>query len=90
MLKLSYSAAEKLTIIADAKAFSYCAAARKHGVDHSMVSRWINNEEKIKNAPKKNKSIDSEKKSQYPEAEKILKQWILEHRQNAVAIEISS
>ncbi|CAG8632807.1 2269_t:CDS:1, partial [Diversispora eburnea] len=78
-------AAEKLTIIADAKALSCRAAARKHGVDHSMVSRWINNEEKIKNAPKKNKSIGSGKKSQYPKVEKILKQWILEHRQNAVA-----
>ncbi|RHZ66313.1 hypothetical protein Glove_308g43 [Diversispora epigaea] len=41
-------AAEKLTIIADAKALSCRVAARKHGVDYSMVSRWINNEEKIK------------------------------------------
>jgi len=82
----SYSASEKLKILQYAKLHGQRAAARNFTIDHSMISRWVKQEEKLKSARRKNRRVGSGRKAKYPEAEAHLKTWLLEFRKDGIAV----
>jgi transposase-like protein len=85
-IRNSYTAKEKLDVVTYAKKTSIRTAARKYNIDHSMVLRWKKEEEKLKTAPSKARKIGTGCHPHYPDVEIVLKQWILELRQNAFCV----
>ncbi|CAI2163975.1 15028_t:CDS:2, partial [Funneliformis geosporum] len=82
----SYSASEKLEILQYAKDHGQRAAARNFTIDHSMISRWEKQEEKLRSAKGKNRRVGAGRKAQYPEAEVSLKTWLIEFRKDGIAV----
>ena len=81
-----YSASEKLKVLQYAKYHGQRAAARNFSIDHSMISRWEKQEDKLKSAKGKNRRIGAGRKAQYPEAETSLKMWLIEFRKDGIAV----
>ncbi|CAG8536043.1 1984_t:CDS:2 [Ambispora leptoticha] len=67
------------------KKIGILAAARRFGVDKSMVSRWMPNEEKFNNAVSKNRRVGAGRIAVYPVAEEELVNWIRELRLVGIA-----
>ncbi|KAF0480587.1 transposase [Gigaspora margarita] len=86
----SYTVKQKLEIISKSKEISNKEIARIYGIDHSQVSRWQKQEEKLEEAPRSIRSVGSGRKAAYPLAEKELSQWIVQLRQNGIAVTLSS
>jgi hypothetical protein len=86
--RLSYSVAEKLKVLQYAEQNGFRAAERHFDIDHSMISRWHKNKEKFEAAKKKSRRIGENlgRNAQYPEAEADLNAWILEYRQDGIAV----
>ncbi|CAG8477337.1 6743_t:CDS:2 [Acaulospora morrowiae] len=85
-IRNSYTAKEKLDVVTYAKKTGIRTAARKYNIDHSMVLRWKKEEEKLKTAHSKARKIGTGCHPHYPDVEIVLKQWILELRQNAFCV----
>ncbi|CAG8733071.1 17722_t:CDS:1, partial [Acaulospora morrowiae] len=86
--RISYSVAEKLKVLQYAEQNGFRTAERHFDIDHSMISRWHKNKEKLEAAKKKSRRIGENlgRNAQYPEAEADLNAWILEYRQDGIAV----
>src|SRR4051812_5383600 len=84
--RASYKASDKLTIIHEAKKIGILAAARHFGIDQSMVSRWMHNEERFASTASKNRRVGAGRTSAYPAAEEELVKWINELRLVGIAV----
>lgn len=74
----SYSIEQKRQVVAYAKENGIIKASKSFEFDKSMVSRWVNLNEKWVNETNQNcKRVGSGRKSFYPEAEKELYDWII-------------
>lgn len=82
----SYSASEKLKILKYAKNHGQREAARHFSIDHSMISRWKNREDKLKSAKGESRRIGAGRKANYPEAEASLKNWLIELQNDGIAV----
>ncbi|CAG8754052.1 18445_t:CDS:2, partial [Racocetra fulgida] len=82
----SYTATFKLDVINYAKQNSNRAAAREYNIDHAMVKRWCEKEEKFKVAKASSRRVGSGQKAAYPLAEDALKQWIDKLRNEGIAV----
>ncbi|CAH1770491.1 4274_t:CDS:2, partial [Entrophospora sp. SA101] len=85
----SYSVAEKLQVLQYAKQYGLRSAGRHFTIDPSMISRWQKQEEELDLVKqKKRRRIGNNlgRKAKYPEAEAELKAWIVEFRQDGIAV----
>lgn len=85
----SYSVAEKLQVLQYAKQYGLRPAGRHFTIDHSMISRWQKQKEELELVKKrKRRRIGNNlgRKAQYSEAEADLKAWIVEFRQDGIAV----
>src|SRR5437763_765047 len=85
----SYTAAEKIEIIAYANIHGVRSAGRHFTIDHSMISRCIKDTPKFHNASKKCRRVGSGAPAAYPAVEEALVKWILKFRQNGLAVTIN-
>ena len=85
----SYTAAEKIIIINYAKTHGVRSAGRHFTIDNSMISRWIKDASKFHHAAKKCRRVGSGAPAAYPAAEEALVKWVLEFRQNGLAVTMS-
>ncbi|UZO00989.1 uncharacterized protein OCT59_012099 [Rhizophagus irregularis] len=85
--RISYSLEEKLIVVKYAQENGRNAAAKHFNLDAPMVGRWIRQSSKWEEENKKKKrSGTSGRKAFYPEAEKILYSWIIEHWKKGFAV----
>ncbi|EXX75300.1 hypothetical protein RirG_042970 [Rhizophagus irregularis DAOM 197198w] len=83
----SYSIEQKRQVVAYAKENGIIKASKSFELDKSMVSRWVNLNEKWVNETNQNsKRVGSGRKSFYPEAEKELYDWIIEQRKQGLGV----
>ena len=79
--RTSYSIEQKKEVVEYAKYHGRNSAATHFGLDKSMVGRWVSASSSWKEEVSRNsKKIGSGQKVFYPEAEKILYNWIIEQR----------
>ncbi|CAG8501651.1 17210_t:CDS:2 [Dentiscutata heterogama] len=72
-------------IIANKK-IGVLATSRHFVIDQSMVSQWISNKEKLKNANSSNRCVGARRASFYPEAEEELVKWLNELHLAKIAV----
>ncbi|PKC00061.1 hypothetical protein RhiirA5_428751 [Rhizophagus irregularis] len=83
----SYSIEQKRQVVAYAKENGIIKASKYFELDKSMVSHWVNSNEKWANETNQNsKHVGSGQKSFYPEAEKELYDWIIEQRKQGLGV----
>ena len=61
-----------------------CAAA--HDIDQGMLSRWIQQTEKIFGSPKSSKSVGSGQKTKFPELDLVALEWVKVQRKKGLAV----
>ncbi len=84
--RTSYSVEEKLTVIKYAQENGRNAAANHFDLNGSMIGRWVRKNNELEKENKKKKHIGSGRKALYPEAEKLLYNWIIEQRKKGLAV----
>ena len=85
--RTSYTLKFKREVVNYAKQHSKSVAANQFNLDISMIGRWVKasvNWTTEKNDKKK--KIGSGRKALYPEAEKVLYNWIIEQRKQELAV----
>ena len=84
----SYTVSDKLWIINFAEQHGNRAAEREFGVSESNVRLWRRTKENLEKMPRL-KRANRGKKAAWPELEKDLLDWIMEKRNNGLAIQPS-
>lgn len=85
--RVHLSAKDKLEIVEYSKKHSQRLASVEYSVSQSMVSRWMNQEQQLLEASKKNNStVHSGRKSSFPEMDESVSQWIIDQRQMELAV----
>ena len=88
--RTSYSIEQKELVVNYAKIHGRNSAATHFGLNKSMVRRWIKANTNWKGEVNRNsKSVGSDRKVFYPEAEKRLYNWIIEQRKQGLAVTYS-
>jgi hypothetical protein len=83
----SYFIKQKKQVIAYTKENGIIKATKSFELNKSMISRWVNLNEKWKNVPNQNsKKVGSGQKSFYPGAEKDLYDWIIKQKKQGLGV----
>src|ERR1043165_8128039 len=88
--RTSYSIGQKEEVVSYAKNHGRNNAAAYFGLDKSMVGRWVKASVSWTDEVSRNyKKVGSSRKAFYPEAEKMLYDWIIEQRKQSIAVTYS-
>lgn len=81
----SYSFEVKLRAVARAEEKGNQAAAREFEVDESMIRDWRKKKFQLKKLPKRQRTCRGGK-AKFPHLERILKEWVISHRESNRAV----
>lgn len=85
-IRSSYTAKEKLSVIAYSKETFLREAEKKYGIHYSQISRWRKNESILLEAKPNNRRIGAGTKPFYSNVEEELIEWIKILRQDGIAV----
>ncbi len=83
----SYTAKEKLTVIAYAEVHGNRAAQREFNINEKNVRRWRNEKEDLLRQ-KKTRRANRGKQAAYPKLEESLLQFVTERRSQGIGVEV--